>query len=192
MLDTIRIWGVPWVTEHVHTYRRTHILTHMHTGDRTAICESRDFYRGGIRRDQAVTDGQEVCSVLRGDAHNPKGGCFSSYNQLFAAYWLLSGLGREPIIVKLLNNYLTDRSWDPLFFPVFSPVKTQQETWTQVWILKLIRTCRSWTRLERKPQRSLKHQKIEFMTKGQPNFDYFLWRRKAFKYVKGYSTEGCR
>ena len=98
------------MTEHVHTYRRTHILTHMHTGDRTAICESRDFYRGGIRRDQAVTDGQEVCSVLRGDAHNPKGGCFSSYNQLFAAYWLLSGLEREPIIVKLLNNHLTDRS----------------------------------------------------------------------------------
>lgn len=87
-----------------------HTHTHTHTGDRTAICESRDFYRGGIRRDQAVTDGQEVCSVLRGDAHNPKGGCFSSYNQLFAAYWLLSGLGREPIIVKLLNNYLTDRS----------------------------------------------------------------------------------
>ena len=82
-----------------------------HTGDSRAVCESKDFYWGGIRKDQAVTDGQEVfCSILRGDAHKQKGGYFSSCSQLLVPYWLMGGLEREPVIVKLIDSHLIDRS----------------------------------------------------------------------------------
>lgn len=82
-----------------------------------AVCESKNFYWGGTRHDQAATPGQGIFSSIfkGGGALTIRGVTISVSAAVSLAALLFTELGREPMMAESVNNRGRHRPWGASF-----------------------------------------------------------------------------